>query len=218
MGAFQFWGKNPWGLYMPVSIFSSPFIQNCLYDALNRELIGHRMPGLALDPLDDLADVFAPPLSSPEGRLGLPTLLKRYQDYLARLKAKGLNPWKEQPRRKTDLHLTEAVGHFHLYAWLKQAVGKRCVVNPEFPTGNGKVDLHLRCGDKRGIIEVKSFVNAYQVKEDCLKAAHYAKNLGLDAVTLAVFVPVDDESVLKKLSVEVVIEGVQVTVVAIGWV
>ena len=29
---------------------------------------------------------------------------------------------KEQPRRAEDLHLTEAVGHFHFYAWLKEVV------------------------------------------------------------------------------------------------
>ncbi len=145
--------EAPNGELTAICRFSSPFIQDCLYDALNRELIGDRIPGLALDPLDDLADVFDPPPSSPPqgetvGGLDLPALLKRYQDYLARLKAKGLNPWKEQPRRKTDLHLTEAVGHFHLYAWLKEALSDLCLVSPEFPTGNGKVDLHLRCGDK----------------------------------------------------------------------
>jgi hypothetical protein len=82
------------------------------------------------------------------------------------LREKWINPWKDQPRRKTDLKLTESVGQFHLFAWLKEAVGRRCVVNPEFPTGNGKVDLHLQCGEQRGIIEVKSFVNRYQIKSD----------------------------------------------------
>jgi len=40
--------------------------------------------------------------------------------------------------------MTEAVGHFHLFSWLQTAVGKQCAVSPEFPTGNGLVDLHLR--------------------------------------------------------------------------
>ncbi len=30
------------------------------------------------------------------------------------------------------MHLTEAVGHFHLYAWLQNAVGRRCAISPEF--------------------------------------------------------------------------------------
>jgi len=194
--------------------FTSPFVQRCLYDALSQDMIGLEldMPILALAPLDDLADVF-------EGTaLNLPALLERYKDYLARLKAKGINPWKEQPRRKTDFKLAEAVGHFHLYTWLQSAVGGRCVVSPEFPTGNGKVDLHLRYNDKRGIIEVKSFTNIYQARADRHKAAEYATNLGFDKVTMAIFIPLEEETVLEKLSEIEMINCVQVTVVAIGWV
>ena len=91
-----------------------------------------------------------------ESGLNLPALLSRYKAYLVRMKAKGLNPFKDQPRR-TDLHYTEAVGHFHLYAWLKEALDQLCVISPEFPTGNGKGDVHVRCRDTEGIIEVKSF-------------------------------------------------------------
>jgi hypothetical protein len=204
--------RQPNGQLEEICRFSSPFIQECLYAALSREIVGDRMPILALTPLDDLADVFSGPV------LDLPALLKRYKDYLVRLKAKGINPWKEQPRRKTDLHLTEAVGHFHLYAWLKEAIGRRCVVSPEFPTGNGKVDLHLRCASKRGIIEVKSFVDAHWATLARGQAAQYAKQLGLAQVTVAIFVPIEDETVLTKLSVQEVTLGVSVTVVAIGWV
>jgi len=168
------------------------------------------MPILALAPLDDLVDVFAC------ATLNLPALLERYKDYLGRLKAKGINPWLEQPRRKTDFKLAEAVGHFHLYTWLQSAVGRRCVVSLEFPTGNGKVDLHLRCSDKQGIIEVKSFTNIYQARDDRHKAAEYATNLGFDNVTMAIFIPVEEETVLEKLSEIEMINGVQVTVIAIG--
>ncbi len=106
-----------------------------MYDALSHELVGDRQPILALEPLDDLDDVFSGPA------LDLGALLARYKKYLQRLKDKGLNPWQDQSRRKTDHQLTEAVGHFHLYTWLKGAIGRRCVISPEFPTGNGKVDL-----------------------------------------------------------------------------
>ena len=54
--------------------------------------------------LEELEDVFEGP------ELDTAALLRRYRDYLKRLKAKGLNPWKDQPRR-VDLHVTEAVGH-----------------------------------------------------------------------------------------------------------
>ncbi len=199
------------GSLSSVCRFASPFLQLRIYNALTYDLFDDRTPILALDPLDELIDVF-------EGTsLNLPALLQRYTDYLARLKAKGINPWKDQPRRKTDVHLIEAVGHFHLYAWLKDVLHGLCVVSPEFPTGNGKVDLHLKCGNKQGIIEVKSFRNASRLKKDRIKAAQYAKSLKLDTVTMAVFIPVDDKTVLKKLSGEQVIQDIQVTVVAIGW-
>ncbi|MEZ4709432.1 MAG: hypothetical protein R3A44_19640 [Caldilineaceae bacterium] len=138
--------RNPDGSYENHCRFSSPFIQDTLYYALSSDLIGDRLPMLALDPLDDLADVFAPANS-----LDLAALLQRYKAYLARLKSKGLNPWKEQPRRQSDLHLIEAVGHFHLYMWLQTAIGHRCVISPEFPTGNGRVDLHIGCGEQAAL-------------------------------------------------------------------
>jgi hypothetical protein len=204
--------QAPHGEFEEICRFSSAFVQQCLYHALSRALLTDNPSVLVLDPLDDLADVFA------THAFNLPALLIRYKEYLLRLKAKGVNPWKDQPRRETDLHLTEAVGHFHLFSWLQTAVGKRCVVSPEFPTGNGKVDIHLRCGEKRGIIEIKSFVDAYQAKFDRKQAAQYAENLGFDTVTLALFVPLEDEAVLEKLSGEEEIDGVRVHVVAIGWV
>ncbi|MCP4701595.1 MAG: hypothetical protein GY862_32760 [Gammaproteobacteria bacterium] len=192
--------------------FTSPFVQECLYDALCYEIIEPKMPILVLDPLDKLSDVFG------AASFNLPALLSRYKDYLARLKMQGINPWQEQPRRKTDLKLTEAAGHFHLFSWLKEAVEERCIVSPEFPAGNGKVDIHLRCGSVRGIIEVKSFVKSYQIELDQKQAADYAKSLGLDSVTIALFIPVLEETVLEKLSTIEAINGVEVSVVAIGWV
>ncbi len=168
--------------------FSSPFVQRCLYAALTDDMFGDKGPILAIEPGDLLDDVF-----TPHG-LSVPPLLARYRAYLARLAARGIDPWQGQPRRKTDLHLTEAVGQFHLYAWLRDAVGRRCVITPEFPTGNGKVDLVLRTkeGQHLGLVEVKSFVDMYDLGKGREQAAGYAKQLGLSTVTLAVFVPVPD--------------------------
>ncbi|MCP4698220.1 MAG: hypothetical protein GY862_15405 [Gammaproteobacteria bacterium] len=189
--------------------FSSPFVQSCLYHALSREMIEDSTQIPALQPLDDLADIFS------GISLDLPALLLRYKDY--HLKTKGINPWKKQPRRKRSLHPTDAVGYFHLFVWLQAAIGSQCVISPEFPTGNGKVDIHLRCGDRRGIIEVKSFTNIYEARQARKQAAQYAKNFGLERVAVAMFTPVDDEAVLEKLSEEETIEDVQVKTVAIGW-
>ncbi len=92
------------------------------------------------------------------------------------------------------------------------------VVSPEFPTGNGKVDLHLKCREMRGIIEVKSFVNAWQAKLDRERAAQYTKSLNLAGVTPATFLPAEDEAALEQFSVMENVDGVKVTVAAIGWV
>jgi len=198
------------GEHADICRFSSPFVQERLYNALTYDLMGDRLPILALEILDELEDVFG------GDSLNLPALLRRYKDYLKRLRAKGLNPWKGQPRR-ADIHYTEAVGHFHLYAWLRSAVGRRCIVSPEFPTGNGRVDLHLRRGEQRGIIEVKSFVDASEVRKSRKQAAEYAGRLNMDSVTVALFVPTEDEEILGQLSGGQTIDGVSVTVVAIGW-
>ncbi|QTA81434.1 AAA ATPase-like domain-containing protein [Desulfonema limicola] len=191
--------------------FSSPFVQTCLYEAFTMDFAGDRLPILALDPLDTLSDVFEPP------ELNIPALLERYKAYLKRLKAKGINPWKDQPRR-ADLHYTEYVGHFHLYFWLQNAVGRLCSVSPEFPTGNGRVDLHLRCKNRQAVIEVKSFKDQAELEYSRHQALKYAQKLELSSISLAVFVPVEDEEILKKLSISQTIEGVKLDVTAIGWV
>ncbi len=49
------------------------------------------------------------------------------------------------------------------------------------------------------------------------QAARYAKSQSLASATLAMFVPVSDEEVLRKLSGDEVIDGVRVITVAIGW-
>jgi hypothetical protein len=201
------------GGFEVVCRFSSPFVQRRLYAALTDDLFGEKGPLLAIEPGDLLADVF-----TPDG-LHLPPLLARYRGYLARLAARGIDPWKGQPRRSTDLHLTEAVGHFHLYAWLRDAVGRRCVISPEFPTGNGKVDLVLRTKEGHaGVIEVKSFVDMYDLAEGRAQAARYGKKLGVSSVTMAVFVPLADEEVPPQIAGEAEVLGVKVIVVTIGWV
>lgn len=198
------------GLPTFVCRFSSPFIQLRLYEALTRDLFDERLPVPAIEPLDPLDDVFLP------GALDLAALLRRYKAFLGRLAAKGQDPWKEQPRRQ-DLRLREAAGHFHLYAWLTEAIRERCAVMPEFPTGNGKVDLLVRGEGRAGVIEVKSFRAMHELPKARQQAARYAKGQGLGAAAVALFVPTGDEAVLAALSGEEVIDGVTVTVVAIGW-
>jgi len=192
--------------------FSSPFVQKRLYAALTDDMFSNKGPILPIEMGDTLEDVF-----TPNGILA-PKLLERYRGYLKRLKIKGIDPWLGQPRRQ-DLHYTEAVGHFHLYAWLKDALmGQKCGVAPEFPTGNGKVDLVLKKAPHTAVIEVKSLVTTAQLMDHRRQAARYAKQLGLSTATLVVFAPVEDESVLVQLEGQHDIDGVSVTTVPFGWV
>lgn len=193
----------------PVCRFSSPFVQIRLHAAFTDDLVPS-LQILALDPLDLLEDVFT------DKGLDAAALCERYKAYLKRLKAAGRDPFAGEERR-SDLGLREAVGHFHLYAWLREAVRNLATVSPEFPTGNGKVDLLLWTRQHRAVIEVKSFRSASEVVMSRKQAARYAKSQGLASATLAVFVPVSDEEVLKKLSGDEVIDGVRVITVAIGW-
>ncbi len=202
---------DPSGKKNLVCRFSSPFIHRCLFDTFTMDLYGDRVPILALEPGDDLSGIFDKP------GIDTPALLKRYKQYLKRLKVKGTDPWEHQPRR-SDLHYTGAAGHFHLYAWLQNAIGRYCSISPEFPAGNGRVDLHLRCGDQQGLIEVKSFRDRVDLEKSKEQAAGYAQKLSLASITLAVFVPVEDEEVLVQLSGGVLVDGVRVSVVAVGWV
>jgi hypothetical protein len=143
----------------------------------------------------------------------VPALLGRYGAFLARLRKKGEDPWKGQPCR-ADSHHTEAVGHFHLYNWLCAAVVSDCQVSPEFPTGNGTVDLVLRWQGHTGVIEVKSFVSHSKLRKGQEQAAQYAVKLGLSQAAVAVFVPITDEEVLRKLSGPRQIGAVTVTTLA----
>ncbi len=214
--------------YDEVCRFASPFIQKRIYHALTHHLAGDDTPVLPLKILDELTDVFE------AGCLNIPALLQRYRDYLVRLEAKGINPWKEQPRR-VDTHIREASGHFHLYHWLMNAVGGICVITPEFPTGNGKVDLFLKCNNQAmlseekihtglnegknytGLIEVKIYMDMQTLKASKRQAAEYAVQCGLDSVTIALFVPTDDDTVMKKLSVSERVNGTMVLIFPISW-
>ena len=106
----------------------------------------------------------------------------------------------------------------HLFAWLRDAVGRTCSISPEFPTGNGKVDLFLRCKSCCAVIEVKSFTTAADLPSAREQTARYAASQSLPTATLALFVPTDDPAVISGLSSEEVIGGIRVYTVAIGWV
>ena len=89
-------------------------------------------------------------------------------------------------------------------------------VSPEFPTGNGKVDLHIVYEGKKGILEVKSFRNLKASIRARKQAAAYAKQTAYPDVTIAMFAPFTDEDVLAQLSVSETIDDIDVHLVVIG--
>ncbi|MCP4698440.1 MAG: hypothetical protein GY862_16555, partial [Gammaproteobacteria bacterium] len=110
--------------------FPSPYVQKRLFNYFARELYSE--PDRLYDPFEDVADTVT------EDSLNIRRLLQRYEEYLQ------VNPWvlKNAPRRKEDLRVYEAVFHFHLYLYLTAFLRHYdSQVQPEFPTGNGQIDL-----------------------------------------------------------------------------
>lgn len=165
--------------------FASPFVQKLLFSYFAHELYGRLE--LRLTPFEDLSDTID------DQQLYLPNLLRRYERYLQQNRGWLLQ---DAPRRATDHHIFEAVFHFNLYYFLLRFLESyRGHVTPEFPTGNGKLDLLIRYAGQRYGIEVKSFVNLVEYQRSLTQTADYAHQLGLGEMTLALFIEaVDDDN------------------------
>jgi hypothetical protein len=164
--------------------FSCPFVQKRLFNYFSSELF-HSM-GRLYEPFESLDNTIT------ETHLDIKNLVKLYQTYL-----KKNREWllKDAPRRR-DLRIYEAVYHFNLYSYLNEFLrpqGGR--VFPEFPTGNGKIDLIITYAGNRYGIELKSYVDERNYRESRQKAAKYGKQLQLPEIFLVFFVEsVDDKS------------------------
>jgi len=161
-----------------ITRFPCQFVQEKLFDHFSAEIFpdgGQLLP----DPFMDLAPVI-------DGRrIDVPKLLELYGAYL-RLNRDWL--LKDAPRR-SDLRVCEAVYHFSLYAWLSAFLQrKQGQVIPEFPTGNGKIDLLLRYAGTLYGIELKSFTDFSDLPGWVAQAGRYAASIGLARIVLAVFV------------------------------
>ncbi len=170
--------------------FNSPFIQKCLFRRFSRELFEHL--GTIKKPFEDLSDTFT------GTGLHIPNQLCRYEAYL-----KANKDWllKDAPRRK-DMRIYEAIYHFNLFSFLQQFFNRRAIVHPEFPTGNGKIDLKISYQDEMYDIEIKSFSDEYGYNEALLQAARYAKSLSLQEITLAAFVDYIPDDIRQRPEVE----------------
>ena len=165
--------------------FSSPFVQKRLFNYFTREIFPHT--GRPYDPFEDLSAIIT------DESLDLPNLLRRYERYLRENRGWLL---RNVPRRKSDMRPYEAVFHFNLYAYLFRFLEHRAArVWPEFPTGNGKIDILIEYAGQRYGLEVKSYLDAYEYRRAVGQAARYGRSLGLGEITLAFFIEaIDDDN------------------------
>ncbi|MEM7131755.1 MAG: AAA-like domain-containing protein [Chloroflexota bacterium] len=162
--------------------FPSPFIQKRLFNSFAREMFGNL--GRLHDPFIAIENVIT------DTSLNIPNLLKLYEGYLQTHRASAL---KDAPLR-ADLHIHEATFHFHLYKYLTDFMQpKGGNVVPEFPTGNGQIDLLIHHAGQVYGIEVKSFSDSYEYKKALEQTAKYANSMGWPLAWLVFFTEQIDE-------------------------
>jgi hypothetical protein len=185
--------------------FSCPFVQKCLFDYFSNQIFSHM--GQLIHPLDAMNDAIT------EETLHIPNIIKRYQAYL---KKNHDIFFKNVPRRKDDMRIYEAIYHFNIYRYLYDLLKSREVeVIPQFPTGNGKIDLILKYREKIYALELKSFKNIYMFEKGIDQAAEYGRQMGLKEIFFLVFVELTEEEA-KQLEKQVEKNGVKVISIPIA--
>lgn len=182
--------------------FPCPFVQKRLFNFFSHELFNEM--GTLTDPFINFDDVVT------DTDLNIPNILKLYQTYID--KNKG---WlfKDAPRR-SDMRIYEAVFHFNLYSYLTSFLenpGGRVI--PEFPTGNGKIDLIITYTKQTYGLELKSFTNERDYRDALVKAAKYGKQLNLREIFLVFFIDAVDDKNRRKFEAKYADEGTGVNVV-----
>lgn len=184
--------------------FSCPFVQKRLFNFFSDELF-HKM-GTLTDPFVKLDNVIT------DTEINIPNLLALYQAYIDKNKE-----WlfKSAPRR-VDMRIYEAVYHFNLYAYLSSFLndhGGR--VYPEFPTGNGKIDLIITYSQHRTGLELKSFTNERSFRDALQKAAQYGDQLGLKEIYLVCFIEYIEKETRKTFEIHYLDNATGVNVVPV---
>ena len=184
--------------------FSCPFVQKRLFNYFSYTLF--RYLGKLYEPFENLEDTIT------DDTLNVKNLVRRYERYL-----KKNQDWlfKDAPRR-TDLRIYEAVYHFNLYMYLANFLQRRRgQVYPEFPTGNGKIDLIIKYAGQMYGLELKTFTDDSGYREALEQAARYGQQLGLRQISLVFFVEAIDETNREKYETVYVDGETEVTVAPI---
>jgi len=164
--------------------FPCPFIQKRLFNHFSDDIF---------DLIDDLYDPFEdlePAIT--ETSLNIKNIIKLYSKYLMKNRDWIL---KNAPRR-SDMKIYEAIYHFNMYMYLSRFMRRfKGNVYPEFPTGNGKIDLIVEHAGKTYGVELKSYTDKSGYKEALKQAAEYGRQLKLEKISLIFFVEyIEDES------------------------
>jgi len=156
--------------------FQSPFIQKRLFHYFSKDIFNTM--GQLMDPFTPIDEIIS------TDHMDIKALIKLYENYLSKNK-----DWlfKDVPRRN-DLRIYEAVYHFNFYMFLNNIIKSEGQVYPEFPTGNGKVDLFIQYHHKKYAIELKSFSNLRDYNIAIIKAQKYAQQLNLTEISLVFFI------------------------------
>lgn len=199
------------GVIEPVEIgkknfikFANPFVQKRLFNYFANELFGDL--DRLVEPMDTLEDAI-----TDEG-LTIKNIMTRYRQYLL-----NNRDWlfKNAPRR-SDLRIYEAVFHFNLYMYLYELIVNRGGnIYPEFPTGNGKIDIVIDYNKKRYGLELKTYSDAGLYNKALIKAAEYGRQLGLKEINLVFFIEAIDDENKKKYEAEYQDETTGVKVIPI---
>jgi hypothetical protein len=105
---------------------------------------------------------------------------------------------------------------FNLFSFLDEFLRKRDgSVYPEFPTGNGKIDLIIKYKGKVYGIELKSFTDRVGYQIALAKAAQYAKQLNLQEIFLLNFVAAIGGETRKTFEKDYIDEETRITVAPI---
>jgi hypothetical protein len=181
--------------------FPCPFVQKRLFNYFS--FTHFRNMGKLYEPFEDLSDTIT------ESGLNVKNLIRRFERHLRKNREWLL---KDAPRR-SDLRIYEAVYHFTLYMYTAQFLQRRRgQVFPEFPTGNGKIDLIIRYAGKVYGLELKSFTDDFGYREALKQAADYGRQLGLSEISLVSFIEVIDDANREKYESVYVDDETQVTV------
>jgi hypothetical protein len=184
--------------------FACPFVQKRLFNYFAHALFPDL--GQLFEPFANLAD----PITSEQ--IQIKPLLRRYQAYLHQNR-----DWLLQDAPcKANLRPYEAVYHFSLYMFLAKVLQNRGgQVYPEFPTGNGQIDLIINYAGRMYGLELKSYTDDFGYRRALKQAARYGQQLCLTEISLVFFVETINEANRKKYETLYKDEDTQVTVTPI---